>query len=133
MMIRQILVVGILMGFVSLGMGYYYWSKNPTPGYDSSWGTIVFTVLTLSQMGNALAVRSSRDSLFQIGLFTNLAMLGSVALTLVLQLAVIYVPFLQRVFKTTALSWSDLLLCVALSTVVFWAVEGEKWWRRSRN
>ena len=34
---------------------------------DASWGTFVFTVLTLSQMGNALAVRSSRDSLFKIG------------------------------------------------------------------
>jgi Ca2+-transporting ATPase len=131
-MIRQIFFVGILMGFVSLGAGYLYWFAHPTDAYDSSWGTIVFTVLTLSQMGNALAVRSSRDSLFTIGLFSNVAMLASVALTLALQLAVIYVPLLQRMFRTTALSLTDLAICVLLSTIVFWTVEGEKWWRRRK-
>ena len=130
LMVRHILIVGILMGLVSLATGYLYWIKNPTAQYDSSWGTIVFTVLTFSQMGHAMSVRSARDSLFRIGLFTNLAMLGSVALTLVLQLAVIYVPFLQRVFRTTALSVSDLLVCVFLSMTVFWIVEIEKWWKR---
>ncbi len=132
-MIRHILTIGILMGFVSLGIGFYYWSANRTDSYDPSWGTIVFTVLTLSQMGNALAVRSSRDSLFQIGLFSNVAMLGSVGLTFVLQLAVIYVPFLQRVFGTVALSLADLLVCLLVSTTVFWVVEIGKWWSRSRE
>jgi Ca2+-transporting ATPase len=86
----------------------------------------VFTVLTLSQMGNALAIRSTHRSLFQIGLFSNKALLGSVLLTFVLQMMVIYVPPLQTVFQTTALSLSDLLLCMGLSSIVFLAVEGKK-------
>ena len=87
---------------------------------------MVFTTLTLSQMGNALAVRS-RESLFKVGLLSNKALLGAVLLTFVLQLAVIYVPFLQNLFKTNALSAGELLLSLVLSTVVFWAVELEKW------
>ncbi len=124
-MARQILWVGILMGFVSLGIGYYYWSiGNP------NWQTIIFTTLTLSQMGNALALRSERESLFKIGLLSNKALLNAVLLTLVLQLAVVYVPFLQSVFKTNPLTWQELLICLFLSTIVFWAVEFEKFLKR---
>jgi Ca2+-transporting ATPase len=58
--------------------------------------------------------------------------MAAVALTFGLQLAVIYVPFLQGVFKTTPLSGVELVVSLALSTVVFWVMELEKWllWRR---
>ena len=97
------------------------------------WRTIIFTVLTLTQMGNALAIRSSRDSLFQIGVFSNIALIGSIALTFGLQMAVVYWPPLQSIFKTTGLTGGELVLCMALSTVVFWAVEAQKLLSRSRN
>jgi P-type Ca2+ transporter type 2C len=113
--------VGLLMGLVSLGLGYWVWRA----GWDN-WQTMVFTTLTLSQMGNALAVRS-RESLFKVGLLSNRALLGAVLLTFVLQLAVIYVPFLQELFKTDALAPGELLLSLVLSTVVFWGIELEKW------
>ncbi|MBT4865035.1 MAG: cation-translocating P-type ATPase [Planctomycetaceae bacterium] len=125
---RDIAWVGLLMGAVSLAMGYWFWDAGTTG--ERHWRTMVFTVLTLSQMGNALAVRSARDSLFQIGLLSNKAMLGSVLLTFTLQLAVIYLPPLQAVFKTTALSMGELLSCLLLSTIVFWAIEAKKFlWR----
>ena len=124
-MAQKILWVGILMGLVSLGVGYYYWSiGNP------NWQTIVFTTLTLSQMGNALALRTERESLFKIGLLSNKSLLNAVLLTLVLQLAVIYLPFLQSIFKTNPLSWQELLISLVLSTIVFWGVEIEKWFKR---
>jgi Ca2+-transporting ATPase len=81
-------------------------------------------------MGHALAIRANQDSLFTIGLFSNKALLGAVVLTFVLQLGVVYVPFLQGIFNTQALSLFELLLSLILSTVVFWAVEAEKWLRR---
>ena len=87
---------------------------------------MVFTVLTLSQMGHVLAIRSERDSVFTHGLSSNLPLLGAVALTFLLQLATIYVPWLNPIFKTEPLSLGELLLCLALSTVVFFAVEIEK-------
>jgi Ca2+-transporting ATPase len=125
---RHVAWVGLLMGLVSLGMGYWMWRT----GWDN-WQTMLFTTLTLSQMGHAVAVRS-RDSLFKVGLLSNRALLGAVLLTFVLQMAVVYVPFLQNLFRTDALSLGELLLSLILSTVVFWGVELEKWlMRRNRE
>ena len=91
---------------------------------------MVFTTLTLSQMGNALAIRSNRESLFSIGIFSNMMMIWAVLLTFVLQLAVIYVPFLQDIFGTEALGARDLAISLAASAVVFVIIEIYKWARR---
>ena len=125
----QIIWVGILMGIVSLLMGFWYWDQDP----DGHWRTMVFTTLTLAQMGNALALRTNRDSLFKVGLFSNKAMLGAVSLTFVLQLAVIYVPFLQDIFQTSSLSLGELAISLLASSVIFVAVELDKWRRRRQN
>ncbi len=125
---RYILWVGLLMGLVSLALGYWAWITG-----RPAWQTMVFTTLTLSQMGNVLAVRSGRESLFKIGLLTNKPLLGAVALTFVLQLAVIFWRPLQEIFNTQALSAFELGLSLGLSTIVFWAVEIEKWLRRRRG
>jgi Ca2+-transporting ATPase len=118
----HILWVGLLMGLVSLGLGYWAWTTG-----RPAWQTMVFTTITLSQMGHVLAVRSNRDSLFKIGLFSNKALLGAVLLTFVLQLLVIYWEPFQTVFGTQDLTLAELAICLGLSTVVFWAVEIEKW------
>ncbi len=122
----EIIWIGILMGIVSLAVGYVYWSIDP----NGVWQTMVFTTLTLSQMGNAMAIRSNRESLFSIGIFSNMMMIWAVLLTFVLQLAVIYVPFLQQVFGTEALGARDLAISLAASAVVFVIIEIYKWARR---
>ena len=121
---RDIAWIGLLIGVVSLAMGYWWWAFNAAT--ETHWRTIVFTVLTLAQLGNALAIRSTRDSLFQLGIFSNRPLIASVLLTFALQMAVIYWPPLQHIFQTTALPAVELLLCVALSTTVFWAIEMQK-------
>jgi Ca2+-transporting ATPase len=130
----QIIWVGVLMGIVSLGMGLYEWTMaEPSLDAESrlrTMRTMVFTTLTLAQMGNALALRSNRDSLFTIGILSNKAMLGAVVLTFVLQLALVYVPFLQNVFETVPLTTGQLLITLAASSTVFIAVELDKWRRR---
>ncbi|MDD3826793.1 MAG: cation-translocating P-type ATPase [Anaerolineae bacterium] len=123
-----VLWVGLLMGLVSLGLGFWAWGTD-----RPNWQTMVFTTLTLSQMGNVLALRSNRESLFTLGLLSNKPLLGAVALTFVLQMAVVYVPFLQDLFNTSALSPADLGISLLLSTVVFWAVELEKLLARRRE
>ena len=90
------------------------------------WQTMVFTVLTLSQMGHVLAIRSERASLFHQGLFSNLTLLGAVVLTFALQMATIYVPLLNPIFNTAPLNARELLFCLLLSTIVFFCVEIEK-------
>ena len=124
---RQIVWVGMLMGLLSLAVGYGYWNAN-----NASWQTMVFTTLTLSQMANVMAIRSERRSLFEIGLKSNLPLLGAVGLTVIFQLSLIYVPFLQSIFKTVALPVPDLVLAVLVSSAIFWAVELEKWFLRRR-
>lgn len=125
---RDIAWIGLLMGVTSLALGYWAWAYRSASPLE--WRTTVFTVLTLSQMGNALAIRSSLDSLFRIGIFSNPAMIGSVLLTFGLQMAVVYWPPLQRIFQTTALSAADLAICLVLSTIVFWSVEVQKLFAR---
>lgn len=115
---RDILWIGFLLGAVSLGMGYWAWNTGH-PG----WQTMIFTTVTLSQMGNALALRSDRESVFKMGIFSNKLLIGSILLTTLLQLAVIYLPFMQKIFHTQALSAVDLLISLGLSVVVFAAVE----------
>lgn len=125
-MVIDILWVGILIGVMSLLSGYLTFKQD-----SAVWHTMVFTTLTMAQMGQALAVRSERDLLFEIGLFTNKQLLGAVLLTVLLQLGVIYLPFMQRIFETTALSFGNLVLSIALGAVVFVVAEISKLvWRR---
>jgi Ca2+-transporting ATPase len=117
--------VGLFMAFLVLGM--QFWGiRQALP----EWQTIVFMVLCLTQLGHALAVRSEKESLFRQGLFSNKPLLGAVFLSFALQLAIIYVPFLNPIFKTQPLSMSQLLLCIGVSSLVFFAVEAEKWVKR---
>jgi Ca2+-transporting ATPase len=122
---RDIIWVGLLMGLAPLLLGYFYWRAG-----DAGWQTMAFTTLVLSQMALALAARSERESLFQIGFFSNRAMVGAVMLTLVLQLGAIYLPFAQLFFKTTPLSVQDLAISLALCTLPFWGFEVAKWFTR---
>ena len=124
----EILWIGALMGAVSLALGYFSWRMDP----NGPWRTMVFTTMVLAQMGNALAIRSSRDSLLSIGLFSNRLMVIAVAASAVLQLALLYVPFLQRIFKTQPLSAQQLLICLVASAVVLVSVEVYKWFLRRR-
>ncbi|MCY7367244.1 MAG: cation transporting ATPase C-terminal domain-containing protein, partial [Chamaesiphon sp.] len=102
--------------------GYWFWQIEPA----GNWQTILFTVLTFSEILIALALRSSQDSLFKIGLFSNPQLLAAVGLTVGLQLAVIYLPFCQSIFQTQPLSWRELAVSIAIGTVTFWLVELKK-------
>ena len=93
--------------------------------------TMVFTALTLSQLAYALAIRSERESLFRLGLFSNLPLLGAVCLSAALQILVVYVPALNSIFKTEPLSLVDLSLCLATAALVFAVAELEKFVRPS--
>lgn len=117
--------VGLTMGAVCLLL--QAWSINHSGAH---WQTMVFTVLCLSQLGHALAIRSERDSTFRLGFWSNPILMATVLFTLGLQLATIYVPALNPVFKTAPLDWDELAICLILSAVVFFAVEAEKWFVR---
>jgi len=122
---QHILWVGLFVGAVSLAS--QAWALQRGAEY---WQTVVFTVLTVSQLFHSLAVRSERESLFTIGWFSNPWMLVAVVLALILQLAVIYVPALNGIFHTQPLPPLDLAICIGLSSLTLIAVESEKWMAR---
>jgi len=120
----HVLWVGLLMGLLCLGT--QAWAiKTGAP-----WQTITFTVLCLSQLGHALAIRSEKRSLFQMGILSNKPLLYSVLLTVGLQLAVIYTAGLNKLLHTVPLSPGELAAAFGISSAVFLAVEGEKLARR---
>jgi len=122
---QHILWVGLFVGGMSIAS--QAWAISRGVEY---WQTMVFTVLTMSQLFHSLAVRSETASLFTIGIFSNRPMLGAVVLTVLLQLAVIYVPSLNVIFHTRPLPMFDLAVCLSLSSLVLFAVEIEKWLAR---
>ncbi|MBC7775373.1 MAG: cation-translocating P-type ATPase [Phycisphaerae bacterium] len=124
----HILWVGLLMGAVCLGVQAWAIHNN-----DPKWQTYVFTILCFSQMGHAMAIRSDYYSLFRQGIFSNLMLVGAVLLTVVLQLALIYIPVLQGIFSTQSLTLPELGMCILVSLIVFLAVEIEKMVKRARR
>ncbi len=118
---QHILWVGLFVGGLSIASQAWAYARGA-----EYWQTVVFTVLTLSQLFHSLAVRSERDSLLSIGITSNMPLLGAVLLTVGLQLAVIYLPFLNPIFKTQPLPLFDLTVCFAVSSLVLVAVELEK-------
>jgi P-type Ca2+ transporter type 2C len=98
---------------------------------DMAYGrTMAFTTLMLFQMFNVFNARSDTHSVFY-QLFHNVWLWGAVGLSLVLQVAVIYVPFLQSAFSTVPLRGSDWLTCVLVGSSVLWLREFSKLVRRN--
>ncbi len=120
--------VGLLMGAVTLSL--QAWAIHVG---DAHWQTMVFTVLCLTQLGHVLAIRSERESLFTRGVMSNKPLFLTVVITVGLQLATVYVPPLHSLFKTQPLSITELSIVLALSAVVFTAVEIEKLVKRRQK
>ncbi len=126
-MALHILWIGFLMGCVTIGMqAYAIYNAN------THWQTMAFTVLCFSQLGHVMVIRSGRESIFKIGFFSNKPMVGALFITIVLQFMIIYMPFFNEIFKTQPLSLYELGLTLAISSIVFWAGEIEKWIKNRR-
>ena len=87
--------------------------------------TMAFTTLMLAQMFNVVNGRSDERSAF-FRLFTNGWLWAAIGGSVVLQVLVVYVPFLQRAFGTVGLSGRDWALCAAAASSVLWLREGSK-------
>jgi Ca2+-transporting ATPase len=87
--------------------------------------TMAFTTLMLFQIFNVFNARSDERSAFA-GLFSNKWLWGAVLMSLVMQAAVIYIPFLQQAFSTVPLSAGDWLFCAAVASSVLWLCELSK-------
>jgi potassium/sodium efflux P-type ATPase len=87
--------------------------------------TMAFTTLVLAQLFNCFNARSDRTSAFH-RLFANRWLWGAIALSLLLQVGVVQLPFLNEAFGTAPLGVDDWLICVGLASAVLWADEAKK-------
>ena len=137
----DIVYIGLIMAIVTLiGMdmhlsgGLFTDRSVDALGHDAQMveaRTMGFTILVFAQLFNAIASRSHLQSAFK-GLFSNKWLWGAIALSIVLQLLVIYVPWLNTAFGTTPLPPMAWLECIGLAAIVLVASEIRKIFLRMR-
>ena len=123
-MVSFIVVLGLAASLVSLGVGLFAFRAG-----DAHWQTLLFTTLILSSLALAVGVRSETQPFWKRPL-SNPTLLAALSLSVALQLAAVYAPFLQRLFGTTALPPRDLVLAFSAAASVLLVVEAWKWGRR---
>jgi Ca2+-transporting ATPase len=126
-MIVSSLGLGLLIALQSLGV--LHWALNegvPLPKIQ----TLIFTLVVISMMFNAFNWRSDRYSVFTLGVFTNRSLIYAVLSTLLLQLAVVYIPLMQTAFRTVPLSLSDWGIIIPLASTTLIAMELAKYLER---
>jgi len=121
-------VQGLIIGLCTIGAFYisYYIFEE---GIDTA-RTMAFSVLTISQLFHALNCRSQTHSFFSIGPLKNKWLLLAVGLSFTIHMAVVYVPFLEPIFKTVPLNFQDWYLVVLISSAPFVLMELFKLVRR---
>ncbi|MFA6281104.1 MAG: cation-translocating P-type ATPase C-terminal domain-containing protein, partial [Candidatus Omnitrophota bacterium] len=95
--------------------------------------TAAFIVLACAQLAHSFNCRNEKESIFKIGFLTNKKLILAVAVSFLLQMAVVYLPFLQKVFKTESLGLFDWVLVVAISSFPLWAMEIVKIFKRRKQ
>jgi len=109
----SIFVIGIIMMLGTLGI--FHWASFDNLAYAQ---TMAFTTLMMFQMANVVNQRSETSSIFKIRFFSNKLLLLAIGISIALQFAVVYVPFLQNLFGTVALSAMDWVYSVITSLSV---------------
>lgn len=150
----HILWIGLLIGLCALLLGYVEWNTTTATATTtadvsanaaseaghghgqhtaSEWQTMIFCCMVFAQLFLAFAERSDGSSIFTIGIHTNPYVLVSVIGAVLLQLAIVYLPVGQHLFKTAALSAGQMGMCVGLGSLTLIAVEIEKLIKRGRK
>ncbi|MCX6771150.1 MAG: calcium-translocating P-type ATPase, PMCA-type [Candidatus Micrarchaeota archaeon] len=119
-LITSILFLGALMAAIAFTAFSYYQSFAPEKSY-----TAVFTLFVFLQLANSLNCRSGKHSVFT-RFFGNPYLLAAIAVSVALQLAIVYYSPLEEVFKTVPLAAGDLALLAAASSVLIVAEEMKK-------
>jgi Ca2+-transporting ATPase len=127
-----IVLLGVLMAASCVGLFWWYVrggdvSDAAAQAHSLAYAqTLVFLTLSMFQLFHVLAIRSASVSFFRQGPWSNWRLTIAVLLGTGLQIAVTYVPPLQRFFHTVPLSALDLAIGVAVASSVFWVLEGWK-------
>ncbi|MBI2565062.1 calcium-translocating P-type ATPase, SERCA-type [Candidatus Woesearchaeota archaeon] len=110
----MLFLIGVIMMVGTLGIFYLYKPHNYVKAQ-----TMAFTTLVLFQLWNVLNQRSEHESLFKLGIFSNTNLILAILSSILLQIAVIHLPFMQTIFSTTSLSLLEWGYCILASSTVF--------------
>jgi magnesium-transporting ATPase (P-type) len=132
--------IGGTLGFlyVLLSHGWHWgdpsWANATSPYFRYYCEAITMTqaAIVMSQFANGFVVRTERNSIFKVGLFSNKGVVFGELFGLAIILAISYLPALQHVFKTAPLSLNDWLILIATSATLFVAEETRKWFVRRK-
>jgi len=114
-MLASIIILGV---FMCIGTLYIFFGTQ-AGGYSIAKAqTMAFTIFVMFQLFNVFNCRSDEDSIFKKGFFNNKYVLWAVSASLVLQVCVIYVPFLQDLFHTVPLNGLDWLTVVIMASLI---------------
>jgi Ca2+-transporting ATPase len=125
------LAQGGFIAFCSL-FAFYFVLSVEKEGIERA-RTAAFIVLSCSQLFHSFNCRNMTESLFKIGILTNKNLIAAVVLSFILQMAVVYAPFLPRIFKTEPLGVTDWVLVILISSLPLWAMELCKIFYRKRR
>jgi len=114
--------VGVVIAAATLGLGVAYF--DPAQPENATWQTMIFAALGFTQIGHALGLRAAGHSSLSVAANPMLAVLTAAALAL--QLAAIYLPFLDRFFGLTPLALPDLGLAAAMGVLTWVGIQVEK-------
>ena len=118
---RLMLAQGVFIALCTLG-AYLFVLLVEKEGIVRARTAALFA-MTASELFHALNCRSQTESLFKIGLFGNMKLIAACATSLILQIAINYVPFTQRIFRVEALSLLDMAVLLLISSLPVWAME----------
>ena len=134
--------IGIVLAIITIAL--MVWSHGYTTTHTfgdtyspKRWETMVFTTLCIAQMGHAIAIRSNTQLTIELNPMTNPFVWGSVIMTTVLQLVLIYVEPFRVFFGTYLITPTELAVCFGFSALMFVWIELEKlvirWWLWQRQ
>ncbi len=129
----RILLMSSVMALVTLFLFSLYLPDSPDGENMKKAWTISLTVLAVFQWYNVWNVRTEKDSIFSKELFSNKFLLLAIPLVVLLQIAVVYVPFMQNIFNTTALSFNEWIMIITIGSSIILVEEVRKLIERIRS
>ncbi len=130
----QILLLRVALASVLLmlgAFGLFLWSLNTGENAEQA-RTVAVNVFVMGELFYLFNCRSMTRSPFHVGLFSNTWLWGGVGLMLALQLLFTYAPVMNRLFASVPIGLDDWARIVAVGLVIYFVIEAEKAWRRSK-
>lgn len=121
--------IGIIFALFNISLmlwGYHHTHSPNYTGDPDAWKTMVFTALCVAQMGHALAVRSKTRLIAEMNLFSNPSLLAAAVITVIVQIAMIYITPVREFFGMQFLNTTELLVVLGFSSFLFVWVDLEK-------